>query len=170
MTKPRKFCQLAINVVLALLVSLVLLSIGLIIWNALGGDWALAGFGVFFSLFLCAAYVVLDRIEARLRGQQGDQPSLPEQTREPSLPEQRREPGIPATPMTATVSIFDGLDPDAQQRKLTIANALLDRAADHLEQLNDGDGLNEKQQTLALSAYELVLIAREELDPKPPVP
>jgi hypothetical protein len=56
-------------------------------------------------------------------------------------------------------------DVDEQRRKLTMATALLDRIADHLERLDRNATLAPEQRAAVDAALELALIAREELDP-----
>ena len=69
---------------------------------------------------------------------------------------------MPASPPVPAV------DADADRRRLAVATALLDRAADHLERLDGERTLGHEHRALVDAALELVLIAREELDPTLP--
>jgi hypothetical protein len=62
-------------------------------------------------------------------------------------------------PSTAVVP-----DIDEQHRRLTIACALLDRAADHLDRLDRDRTLTNEQRANVAAALRLALIAREEIE------
>jgi hypothetical protein len=57
------------------------------------------------------------------------------------------------------------VDFDGQRRRLTIACALLDQAAGHLERLDHDRTLSDEQRADVDAALEFVLIAGEEIDP-----